>query len=83
MIIEVNTFRSDCTDREQALKVLEEAAEVFAAYEDCGYGLSMEIADVITAACNLAERFNIDMVEAMRDCEEKNRKRGRYGQDCK
>lgn len=33
MILEVKTFRMDCTDKEQAVKVLEEAAEVFAALQ--------------------------------------------------
>ena len=33
MILEVKTFRMDCTDKEQAVKVLEEAAEVLGAWQ--------------------------------------------------
>lgn len=39
--------------------------------------LADEIADVITAACNLAERYCIDMKAAMERCEQRNRDRGR------
>lgn len=102
MIIEVKPFVLDCTDKEQACKVLEEAAEVFGAWqvvETCGHidapnvcdckryaddcavkaYLADEIADVIQAACNLAERYGIDVAAAMQRCEERNRERGRYG----
>lgn len=91
MRLEFDTFRSDCSDKEQAVKVLEEAAEVFSAWEQvddnwlvntCGFRvmehLGDEIADVIMAACNLAERFNIDVSEHMRRCVKKNKERGRY-----
>ena len=80
MMINVRTFIADCTEDEQACKVLEEAGEVFAAwqkcdeceggarwckecrkgmrFDNCPYEeLSDEIADVIQAACNLAERY--------------------------
>lgn len=102
MIIEVKPFVLDCSDKEQVCKVLEEAAEVFAAWQKCDEceggarwckecrkglrfdgcpyeDLSDEIADVIQAACNLAERYGIDVAAAMVRCEERNRKRGRYG----
>ena len=108
MKLEVSTFRSDCSDKEQALKVLEEAAEVFGAWqvlvgaqEDYSYlgrydgdysgegyyldeisaakrCLSDEIADVITTACNLAERCGLDIDSALERCEKRNRERGRY-----
>lgn len=38
-----------------------------------------EIADVIQAACNLADRYDIDLQAAMERCEKRNRARGRYG----
>ena len=96
MKLEVSTFRSDCSDKEQALKVLEEAAEVYGAWQNYDdlwcklYGipedqrwyadscLADEIADVITAACNLAERCGVDMQGALERCEQRNRQRGRY-----
>lgn len=93
MRIEFETFKADCSDKEQAVKVLEEAAEVFSAWEQvddewlvatCGFRvmerLGDEIADVIMAACNLAERFDIDVGEHMHRCVRKNRERGRYEQ---
>lgn len=39
--------------------------------------LENELADVITAACNLAERYKLDMRAAMERCEARNRARGR------
>jgi NTP pyrophosphatase (non-canonical NTP hydrolase) len=39
--------------------------------------LADELADVITAACNLAQHYSIDMRAAMRRCEQRNRERGR------
>lgn len=93
----VHPFMVDCTEKEQACKVLEEAAEVFGAWQtleeneivdyhtdENGLGvvlaiedLSDEIADVIQAACNLAERYGIDVAEAMERCTERQRARGR------
>jgi len=98
------------TDKEAALKPLEEAAEVFGAWQNvdacacdevgldtegcprCSYEtfiggcenmqyLADEIADVIQAACNLAQRYDIDLQSAIERCEERNRKRGRYDRD--
>ena len=37
MHLDISTFRADCTDKEQAVKVLEEAAEVFGAWQDAAY----------------------------------------------
>ena len=101
------------TDKEAAVKVLEEAAESFAEWQEyksyaptkecialgypecnCEYQcetytnprsheirrkcLSDELADVIQAACNLADRYGIDLQAAMERCERRNRDRGRY-----
>lgn len=77
MRLEVATFNTGCTEKEQAVKVLEEAAEVFGAWQSRDGLLANEIADVITAACNLAERYGIDMEQAMLDCAMRNHKRGR------
>jgi NTP pyrophosphatase (non-canonical NTP hydrolase) len=97
MIIEVTPFVLDCSEKEQACKVLEEAAEVFGAWQtlqECAYvdartdsnglgvtlsklDLADEIADVIQAACNLAERNGINVVAAMARCTERQRARGR------
>lgn len=92
MILEVTPFVLDCSEDEQACKVLEEAAEVFGAWQTyepynkeptCSADLdgqsaffwvkrkkilhkmlADEIADVIQAACNLAERYScFDQVE--------------------
>ena len=88
------------TEKESALKPLEEAAEVYGAWQnmtrymknhpDMNYGLAAirlsyvriafanEIADCITACCNLANRYNIDLQAAIARVEESNEKRGRY-----
>ena len=90
MRLEVTTFDTGCTDKEQATKVLEEAAEVFGAWQQldradsignyltiCRLALGSELADVITAACNLAERYGIDMESEMQYCQMRNHMRGR------
>lgn len=87
--------------KEQALKALEEAAEVFGAWQEAeisktayadpeerevsgyafGYGevLLNEIADTITACCNLASALGVtDLTPHLAACEERNRERGRY-----
>ena len=94
----VHTFRMG-TEKEAAVKVLEEAAESFGSWQclddalipdEDGYEfpeemidgeremVADELADVIQAACNLAERYEIDLSAAMRRCEQRNRDRGRY-----
>ena len=89
----IHPFRMG-TDKEAALKPLEEASEVRAAWQDYSAWLNLdvddkyrederiifadELADVIQAACNLADRYGIDLQAAMERCEERNRKRGRY-----
>lgn len=82
----VETFKSVRLDKAQALKPLEEAAEVFGAWQRF-YGcptktneevLMDECADVIQATCNLLAALGVtDMTEAMRRCERRNRERGR------
>lgn len=85
---EVAVFPNAKADKEQAKKVLEEAAEVFGAWQchdmhpDVGIEkphLLAEIADLVTAACNLAAGLGIDdMTGHMRMCESRNKERGRY-----
>lgn len=111
MTVTVRTFEMD-TDKVAALKPLEEAAEVFGAWQvfhehdrdtlckdrscvTCEWKnvcddvdgadqcrgkayLADELADCITACCNLAARYGLDMDRAMERCEERNRERGRY-----
>jgi len=89
LTLTVHPFRMG-SDKEAALKPLEEAAEVFGAWqkydlwyrlvrEETGlHNLSDELADVIQAACNLADRYGIDLQAALERCEQKNRERGRY-----
>ena len=81
-------------DKPQALKVLEEAAEVVEAFkflEEVNGGMMMsvkrsafadlmdEIADTIQASCNLAAALGVtDLTPYLARCEERNRRRGRY-----
>ena len=71
----------------QALKVVEESAEIFSAWE--GWQtvedeheremLLDEIADTIQASCNLAYALGVtDLTPYLARCEERNRRRGRY-----
>lgn len=98
--LKINPFYMG-TDKEAALKLLEEAAEAYGEWDgidkcpgqcdgcrmreccDRPDDFTDEIADVIQAACNLANRFanrcGIDLQAAMEQCEERNRARGRYG----
>lgn len=81
----VRTFPGARPTKEQALKVLEEAAEVVEAFKR-GEDANEEIADVITACCNLAASLGVtDLTPHIARCEERNRKRGRYDkeQSCK
>lgn len=94
----VHPFRMG-TDKEAAVKVLEEASEVRAEWQtykrmtknerlqakwerECNDEqrdvLADELADVIQAACNLADRYDIDLAAAMERCEKRNHDRGRY-----
>lgn len=79
-------------DKAQALKVLEEAAEAFGAWQlmrdtaEAGLNakyeradLLDEIADTIQASCNLAGALGVtDLTPYLARCEERNRRRGRY-----
>ena len=85
----VQTFKETRPDKAQALKPLEEAAEVFAAWQDIdsieGFdrqdaftSLVDECADAIQAVCNLLASMGVtDLREAMERCAERNRARGR------
>lgn len=96
MDLHINPFHADCTNKEAAVKVLEEAAEVFGAWQtldsvrkspnpivavredECAHYLADELADCITACCNLADRYGIDLQAALDRVEKHNRERGRY-----
>ena len=88
----VQTFKDVSPDKAQALKPLEEAAEVFGAWQawrengptldNAEAGLVDRIVDeccdVITAACNLLASLGVtDLRDAMKRCEERQRERGR------
>lgn len=88
----VQTFKETKPDKAQALKPLEEAAEVFGAWQawrDNGPSLDNaeaglvdrivdECCDNIMATCNLLESLGVmDIGEAMERCVERNRERGR------
>lgn len=79
----VQTFPDVKPDKAQALKVLEEAAEVFGAWqrygaEDWKDVLLAECADVIQATLNLVAALGVeDFRPWMRACELRNRERGR------
>jgi len=87
--ITVHAFRCG-TEKEAALKPLEEAAEVYGAWQRWQQSaspypdireyaeLSEEIADCIQACVNLADRAGIKLDHALAAVEEKNRRRGRY-----
>lgn len=91
---DVKPFPNVKPDKAQALKVLEEAAEVFSAWQEWekyeGYpsnriyeesDLMDEVADVIQACVNLISAYGItDFNLPMVNCEERNRARGRYEQ---
>ena len=94
MLQMVRVFDGVKPDKEHAKKVLEEAAEVFGAwqaYDDRGNPFSgsaeernllAEIADVIQASLNLAASLGCTSLAAqMLACEKRNRERGRYGDD--
>lgn len=76
---EVATFPGAKPDKAQALKVLEEAAEVFGAWQAFDdYELFYECADVIQATCNLVAAFGVaDFAPYMEECRIRNEERGR------
>lgn len=87
----VQTFTGVKPDKAQALKVLEEAAEVFGAWQrwdamdqdekDDGFNiisLMNECADVIQATCNLLAAYGVhDFTAYMEACRKRNVERGR------
>lgn len=84
----VRAFPGVTPDKAQALKVVEEAAEVFSAWEqwssieddDIRDMLVGELADCITACANLAAALGVhDLRPYIGACERKNAERGRYG----
>lgn len=86
----VKPFPHVAPTKAQALKVLEKAAEVVEAFKQrdprdiplIGYATANvldEIADTITACCNLAAALGVtDLTPYLARCEERNRRRGRY-----
>ena len=88
----VQTFTDVKQDKAQALKVLEEAAEVFGAWQlwddldpdekRDGFNvicLMSECADVIQATCNLLAAYRVtDFTAFMEACRRRNAGRGRY-----
>lgn len=87
---DVPTFRDVEPSKEQALKVVEEAAEVFGAWqtwEECRdvdsrgvaeVALLDECADVIQTTCNLVAAFGIvDFTSWVDACRRRNEERGR------
>ena len=84
----VRPFAGVTADKALALKPLEEAAEVYSAWQDLDFtgdaeqrnALMNECADVIQATCNLVAALGYDsMRDVMACCERRNRERGRYG----
>ena len=83
----VPTFASTEADKAHALKPLEEAAEVFGAWQtwvDGGWSagdrraLIGECADVIQATCNLLDALGVvDMEQHMEECMARNEARRR------
>ena len=87
----VPTFADATADKAQALKVMEEAAEVYGAWQDfdqymegtlswqaARYGIIEECADVIQATCNMLAALGVtDIGGTMAACRGKNRDRGR------
>ena len=90
---EVETFKDVEPSKEQALKILEEAAEVFGAWQawqrtedealphmslDKIRAIMDECADVVQAVCNLVAAFGeYAFDDYMEECAERNRERGR------
>lgn len=86
----VKPFPNAAPTKAQALKVLEEAAEVVEAFKQrdprdvahigCATANVLdEIADTIQACCNLAAALGVtDLTPYLARCEERNRERGRY-----
>ncbi len=86
MILSIDTFDLG-SGRDKLLKLLEESAESYAAWESYfnnplsisdKFKLGEEIADVITVCCNIAEYYDIDIQGMLNYVKSKNKARGRY-----
>ena len=81
---EVATFADVADTKEQAVKVLEEAAEVFGAWQEWNreglelQPLKSECADLIQATCNLLAAIGVPIMNyQMDECRTRNEERGR------
>lgn len=93
MNLHINPFRCG-TEKEAALKPLEEASEAREAWQRldramelnandtlvgfASVDLAYELADCVTACANLADRYGLDLQAALDRVEKHNRERGRY-----
>lgn len=75
----VAVFDNPKQNKAQALKPLEESAEIFSAWQSGKIqDIVDECADTITATCNLLYSLGItDMTDAMERCKQRNHERGR------
>ena len=90
----VRAFPGVLPDKAQAMKVLEEAAEVFGAWQyrelSAEHGMTTkwadddiaaELADCVTACANLAAALGVyDLARAVKEAEVRNEERGRYAE---
>ena len=81
---EVATFADVADTKEQAVKVLEEAAEVFGAWQEWNreglelQSLKSECADLIQVTCNLLAAIGVPIMNyQMDECRTRNEERGR------
>ena len=65
MQLTVSTFRTDCTDKEQAKKVLEEAAEAYGAWE--GLAATREVEASLGAYAMMVPSFADDLADEIAD----------------
>ena len=81
---DVRTFPSPKPNKEQVVKILEEAAEVYSAWENWNdakmkRSIYRECADLIMAVSNFLASLGIsDMSPFIRECEKIQEMRGRY-----
>lgn len=81
---DVRTFPSPKPNKEQVVKILEEAAEVYSAWEDWNdpkakRRICSECADLIMATSNLLASIGVsDMSSYIKECEKVQEMRGRY-----
>lgn len=76
MRLDVKPFRADCTDKDAAVKVLEEAAEVFGAWqeaESCGkliteYRPGMQGNYDLGAYCDAVDRLADEIADCITAC---------------